>query len=103
YTAAAPAAYSPAARSTRTLNGFLSGVERFMASGDAGYVRTINGDPAASSIVTDAARNVVSADFMLATHPGTATLQLGFGEAAPGGDSAFVDDATFVAAASEFR
>jgi hypothetical protein len=97
-----PAAYAPAGRSSRTLNGFMAGVERNAATGAADHVRTKAGDPTKTTIVTDASLNTVSADFMLDGDSATTALRLGFGESAPAGKSAFIDDATFVASASGF-
>lgn len=102
YTAAAPVAYAPAPRTSRTLSGFMSGVERRLNGDGTQLVATFNADPANVAIASDTTRNVVSASFLLADGGGS-TLDLRFGETAPSGRSAFIDDDVFVAAASEVR
>jgi len=100
--AAFPVPYGPGPRTTRTLNGFLSGVERLQADGSHDYVETQSGDPTKTVIATNAQRNVASASFILDANSDEAILMLGFGEAGAAGRSAFIDDGAFVATASGF-
>jgi hypothetical protein len=100
--AALPAAYAPSGRSNRELHGFMAGVERSAATGSATHIRTQGGDPMNLTLITNATLNTVWAEFIQEADSATTSLELRFGENAPGGKSAFIDDATFVATASAF-